>query len=87
MQTMTTILHTDPFDSDDSGDGFEIPIAPAGHLQRAIDLLAGGNLSDDEQSFVDRAVNHNWTIRIIVEHLREQRGMVEVPVAFDWRVI
>lgn len=64
-----------------------IPVAAEDNLSRAIDLLVGGNLTDNEQAFVDRAVRHNWTIRVIVDELRERRGMVPVRYDFNWTTI
>lgn len=64
-----------------------VPVAAEGSLSRAIDILVGGNLTDSEQAFVDRAVRHNWTVRVIVDGLRERRGMVPVPNNFNWTTI
>ena len=64
-----------------------VPIAAEDNLSRSIDLLVGGNLTDAERAFVSRSVRHNWTIRVIVDALREQRGMVPVPYNFNWTAI
>lgn len=64
-----------------------VPVAAEDSLSRAIDLLVGGNLTDSEQAFVNKAVRHNWTVRVIVDDLRERRGMVPVPYNFNWTTI
>lgn len=64
-----------------------IPVGDAAHLSKAIDLLVGGNLTDSEQAFVSKALRHNYTFRVIVDELRERRGMVPVPYDFNWTTI
>jgi hypothetical protein len=67
------------------GKSIDIPVAADCELQRAIDILVGGNLTKDEQAFVEMAwQKRNWTIRVIVDELREKRGMVPVLYGFDW---
>jgi hypothetical protein len=62
-----------------------VPTTTRADMQRTIDIMVGGNLTETEQSFVDRAVKHNWTVRVIVDELRAMRGMVEVPYDFNWQ--
>ncbi len=82
MRTMPTF-----FTDEVTEQVINVPIAAPDELARAIDLLAGGNLTPEEQRLVESASDHNWTIRIIVDELRERRGMVPVPQHFDWRTI
>ena len=64
-----------------------VPAADQAKIDRAIDILVGGNLSFEESVFLGKALAKNWTIRVIVDELRERRGMVPVPNDFDWRNI
>lgn len=64
-----------------------VPTVSVDNFNRAIDILVGGNLTDDEKKFVERACRNNWTLRVIVDELREKRGMVEMPSDFDWRSV
>ena len=82
MRTIPTII-TDGI----SNNAIDVPVAEEGKLERAIDLLVGGNLTTDEQIFVEKASKHNWTIRVIIDELRKRRNMVAVPLKFNWRVI
>ena len=85
MQTMPTLLHGHPERCADILAGGRLTYAAAGHLERCLDILVGGHLTADEHDFVNRLAAHGWTIRVIIDGLRERRGMVEVPLDFDWR--
>lgn len=64
-----------------------VPAVSREEYDRAINIMVGGNLTDDEKTFVERAARRNWTIRIVVDELRERRGMAPVPNDFDWRTL
>lgn len=64
-----------------------VPAVSREEYDRAVNIMVGGELTADEQTFVERAARRNWTIRIVVDELRERRGMSPVPTDFDWRAL
>lgn len=87
MRHMPTIIHSNPTGSDLLPDnGMKIPVAPAGSFDRAVAHFLG-SLTADEQAFADRAASKNWTIRVIIEAILEQRGLPTVPNEFNWRTL
>lgn len=71
MRQMPRIVHSGL----DDGEGFELPAIPRDDFDRRLVSMIEGPLSDTERKFVERAVRHNWNLKIIADELRRQRGL------------
>ena len=65
MRHMPTIL----------SNGAEIPTMPVEEFnEKLLQLLDNQPLSKEEGLFVEKATRHNWTLSVIVDHIRNTRS-------------